>query len=321
MYIGSLGDRKCEGYLALKDTSCGIKLVSATNSAQTGSKKIIIFVFFGMVFSFGELAPAKSVPTELCSEQTYTERVIQKLEGGDLGKASSPGARARSDARKAAASTSVHAFTSPASHGSQPEAGKKLAKELKPNSGTGTGTGNGLFSGRTSSRARPNPHNPGCGGGPRSVTVLDQAKKLEQEKNYHSIPTRDGADAKLTEKSNRHFTSKHAHEVGIDDRLPANPNQKSTKYAQVRSRVNKENNEKVRNVLEDVLNDKDSTIYPDVSVRGISSRVFHSEKYGTGDSGLIVAIHNEGPHKDHIMKAHSSSEQQIQNIEQKNILD
>ena len=59
----------------------------------------------------------------------------------------------------------------------------------------------------------------------------------------------------MTDKSTNHLTSKHADVLGINDPLSPNPNQKLTKYKQIRTRVNKENKEKFEDIVEEILKD------------------------------------------------------------------
>ena len=92
-------------------------------------------------------------------------------------------------------------------------------------------------------RTAPKIVNPGCAGGPRSITVLSQSKSSKQD-SVREISAHDGVKGRLTDKSTKHLTSKHGHEVDIDDLLPPNPNQKPTNYekTQTRTRINKKNN-------------------------------------------------------------------------------
>ena len=58
MYIGYLQDRKLLGYPALKDTSCGIKLVLITDSTVLQSKRIMVVIFLEVLIVFGNVKPA-----------------------------------------------------------------------------------------------------------------------------------------------------------------------------------------------------------------------------------------------------------------------
>ena len=114
----------------------------------------------------------------------------------------------------------------------------------------------------------------------------------------------------MTDKSANHLTTKHAHEVGIDDSLPPNPNQKPTKYEQIRTRVNKENKEKFMDIVEEMLQDPTTQPYPGVSIRGIKGNGYYNENYG-GESGFFVGIHIEGRFVGQIKKAQLISGQQL----------
>lgn len=100
--------------------------------------------------------------------------------GGDLGKPISPGAKARTDARKSSTtgarstkesrsnrSSFVEGCLQNPSRRSRPAAANRLVQKFRPGGQAGE---NGFF-GRFSTRPTPNPHNPGCAGGPRSITV------------------------------------------------------------------------------------------------------------------------------------------------------
>ena len=244
---------------------------------------------------------------------------LLKFSGGDLGKGSSPGARARNDARKAitnkpkaaksksGGSSFAEAWLSNPSKRSRPAAANRLAQQFQTGPAEG---GNGLF-GRFSARPTPDPYNPGCAGGPRSITVLNQSKSSEQN-SAREITDHGGLKGILTDKSANHLTSKHGHEVGIDDPLPPNPSQKLTAYKQVRTRINNENKEKFGDVLEEILKDPNTEPFPDVSMRGIKGHGYYSEDYG--ESGFFVGIHNEGEFTGQIKKAQSVTPEQLQKL-------
>ena len=253
-------------------------------------------------------------------------RNLLKLSGGDLGKGSSPGARARSDARKAitnkpkaakskpGGSSFAEAWLSNPSKRSRPAAANRLAQQFQ--SGPAEG-GNGLF-GRFSARPTPDPYNPGCAGGPRSITVLSQSKSSEQD-SVREVTAHDGVKGRLTDKSTNHLTSKHGDVLGIDDPLPPNPNQKPTKYKQIRTRVNKENKEKFGDIVEEILKDPTTEPYPDVSMRGIKGHGYYTENYG--ESGFFVGIHTEGEFAGQIKKAQPISDQQLKTLQEENRMD
>lgn len=72
----------------------------------------------------------------------------------------------------------------------------------------------------------------------RITTVLNG-----QQDNTRTISMYDGSQADITERSVDHLLSKHGHNLGIDDKLPPNLNQKPRKYEQPRTRVNAKNRE------------------------------------------------------------------------------
>lgn len=177
--------------------------------------------------------------------------------------------------------------------------------------------GNGLF-GQFFARPTPDPYNPGCAGGPRSITVLSQSKSSEQD-SVREITAHDGLKAILTDKSANHLTSKHGHEVGIDDPLPPNPNQKTTKYKQVRTRINNENKEKFGEILEKILQDPNTESFPGVSIRGINGQGYYNKDYG--EDGFFIGIHTEGEFTGQIKKAQPMSDPQLDFLREFNQVD
>ena len=169
--------------------------------------------------------------------------------------------------------------------------------------------------GRFSAQLTPDPYNPGCAGGPRSITVLSQSKSSEQDSG-REITAHDGVKGRLTDKSTNHLTSKHGDVLGIDDPLPPNLNQKPTKYKQIRTRVNKENKEKFGDIVEEILKDPTTEPYPDVSMRGIKGHGYYTENYG--ESGFFVGIHTEGEFAGQIIKAQPFSDQQFKTLQEEN---
>ena len=271
--------------------------------SKCGIVQKVTIGFFTVVVAlglrFGSLRPVEPI----IQSQTQIERQLQhsrstqpykaidgfkspsvsnllKLSGGDLGKGSSPGARARSDARKAITNRPKAARSKPGESGyaeawssnpskrSRPAAANRFAQQFQTGPAEG---GNGLF-GRFSARPTPDPYNPGCTGGPRSITVLSQSKSSKED-SVREITAHDGLKGRLTDKSTNHLTSKHGDVLGIDDPLPPNPNQKPTKYEQTRTRVNKENKEKFGDTVEEILKDPNTEPYPDVSMRGIKGQI------------------------------------------------
>lgn len=167
----------------------------------------------------------------------------------------------------------------------------------------------GLFS----ARPTPDPSNLGCAGGPRSITVISGQRNSDSSTN---LTAHDGFEAKLTDKSENHLTSKHGHKFGVDDPLPRNPNQKPTKFEQTRTRLNNENKAKVRQEIKSILSNTKSDVYTDVNIRGIQGRVYHCK-----DTNRVVGIHTEGKFAGQIMKAQPISERQLEFLRELNILD
>jgi hypothetical protein len=235
-------------------------------------------------------------------------RNFLKFSDGDLGKISNPGARARSDARKAITNSRLKAAKS--KPGGSPFA-ESFTVEPKFPARPGR-NGDGLFS-RFTPQPTPDPHNPGCAGGPRSITVLSGQRNSDSSTNLTAY---DGFEAKLTDKSESHLTSKHGHKFGVDDPLPRNSNQKPTKYEQTRTRLNNENKAKVREEIKSILSNTKSDVYTDVTSRGIQGRVYHCK-----DTNRVVGIHTEGEFAGQIMKAQPISERQLEFLGGLNILD
>ena len=186
---------------------------------------------------------------------------------------------------------------------SRPAAANRLAQQFQTGPAEG---GNGLF-GRFSARPTTDPYNPGCAGGPRSITVLSGQRNSDSSTNLTAY---DGFEAKLTDKSENHLTSKHGHKFGVDDPLPPNPNQKPTKYEQTRTRVTNENKSKVREEIKSILSNTKRDVYTD------QGRVYHCK-----DTNRVVGIHTEGEFAGQIMKAQPISDPQLDLLRESNILD
>ena len=117
----------------------------------------------------------------------------------------------------------AQAWMSNPSQRSRPAAANRLAQQFQT---VPAENGNGLF-GRFSARPTPDPLNPGCAGGPRSLTVRSGQRNSDLSTNLTAY---DGFESELTDRSLNHLTSKHGHKFGVDDPLSRNPNQKPTKY-------------------------------------------------------------------------------------------
>ena len=175
------------------------------------------------------------------------------------------------------------------------------------------------LSGRFSAQSTPDPSNPGCGGGPRSIIVLSQSKSSEQD-SVREITGHDGRTAQFTDKSASHLTSNHGHSVGINDPLPLSPNQKSRKHPIVRTRINKQNKEEFGDTLEKILEDPRTQILPEISIRGIKGHGYYTKHYG-GKNGFFVGIHDEGEFKGQIKKAQPVSPFQLKKLKKDKKID
>lgn len=174
------------------------------------------------------------------------------------------------------------------------------------------GNVDGLF-GRSTPRPSSDSRNPGCASGPRSITVLSGQRHSDESTRLTAY---DGLEAKLTDKTENHVTSKHGHEFGVDDPLPRNPNQKPTKYKQTRTPINNENKAKVRDEIQSILSNPDTHIYSDVKIRGIQGQVYHCEY-----TDRIVGIHTEGEFAGQIMKAQPITDIQLELLRELNKID
>ena len=253
--------------------------------------------------------------------------LLRLQSGGEWKPKSGPGPRAKADARKAPANRARNSKAGNSQSGGsffaealtpnyfnrlRPAAANRLAQQFQTGPVEG---GNGLF-GRFSARPTPDPSNPGCAGGPRSITVLSGQRNSDSSTN---LTAHDGFEAKLTDKSENHLRSKHSkhgHKFGVDDPLPRNPNQKPTKFEQTRTRLNNENKAKVREEIKSILSNTKSDVSTDVSIRGIQGRVYHCK-----DTNRVVGIHTEGKFAGQIMKAQPISERQLEFLRELNILD
>jgi hypothetical protein len=261
---------------------------------------------------------------EIQNQQNQTPEVLKsalEIRCGDLSK-SGPGPKAKADARNAVNNRSpksaksksggsgfAEALSSNHSNRSRPAAANRLAQQFQTGPAKG---GNGLF-GRFTPQPTPDPHNPGCTGRPRSITVLSGQRNSDSSTKLIAY---DGFEAKLTDKSENHLTSKHGHKFGVDDPLPRNPNSKPTKYEQTRTRLNHENKAKVREEIKSILSNTNSDIYTDVSIRGIQGRVYNCK-----DTNRVIGIHTEGEFAGQIMKAQPISDPQLDLLRELNILD
>ena len=218
-------------------------------------------------FPVQESSPAQIVRT-VSSENPYVRNLL-KISGGDLGKPSSPGARAQTQARNARKGSKgfAEAWLESPYRRSRPAAANRLAQQLQTGQAKG---GNGLF-GRFSARSTPDPSNPGCAGGPRSITVISSQKNPSSfgEQNTRIIEAHDGFKATMTDRSARHLTANHGHTFGINDPLPHQPTRNSTSYPQIRTRINKVNLKRLVDTVDEILKDPISEIFRNIKIRGL----------------------------------------------------
>ena len=273
-----------------------------------------------------QMEQQKETYHRVINEESSSSSIATQIRGGDLGK-SGPGAKARSDALKAAKNANkpkaakpkpggryfAEAWSPNPSKRSRPAAANRLAQQFQTAPAEG---GNGLF-GRFSARPTPDPSNPGCAGGPRSITVRRQSKSSAED-SVREITAHDGVKGKLTDKSTNHLTSKHGHEVGINDPLPLFPNQKPGKYpsTDIRTRINAENKKQFGDILEKILKDPKTEPFPGVSIRGTKSHGYYNKNYG--EFGFFIGIHEEGKFKGLIKKAQPISPPQLEILEKFN---
>ena len=150
------------------------------------------------------------------------------------------------------------------------------------------------------------------------IETENECKSTEQN-SVREITGHDGVKGTLTDKSTNHLTSNHGHYLGIDDPLPLNPNQKTKKYKQIRTRINKENKEKFGDIVEEILRDPNTEPYPGISIRGVKSHGYYTENYG--ESGFFIGIHSEGEFKGQIKKAQPISDKQLKTLQEENRID
>lgn len=129
------------------------------------------------------------------------------------------------------------------------------------------------------------------------------------------IVERDEQPVKITSKSKKHLTSRHAHEVGLDDPVLLNPNQKPSKYPinNGRTKTTEENAEGFTDIVEEILQSSESDYFSEVDIRGTRAHRYLNTNYGKGE-GSSVGIHEEGEFKGQVKKAPSLSEEQLDNL-------
>jgi len=153
----------------------------------------------------------------------------------------------------------------------------------------------------------------------KSIARMEESSDSEEEEceaTEHSIReiiAHDGVKGRLTDKSANHLTSKHAHDLGIDDPLPPSLNQKPGKFTQIRTRINKENKKQFTGTLEKILQDPNTEVFPGVSISGIKGHGYYTEDYG--QSGFFIGIHTEGEFAGQIMRAQPVTPEQLEKLQ------
>jgi hypothetical protein len=257
--------------------------------------------------------------------EKLSESPVLELSGGDLTPTSPTGEipgidstkvgpkRKKTKSKKSNSGSTgfAQSFTQNTPYDSRPAGAKRAAQKFTT---LPSENGNGLF-GRFTARPKPSFNNPGCSAGPRSVTVMHQAKSGQQESG-RTMTTHDGFKALLKDRQADHLTSNHGHNYGIDDQLPANPNQKVTKHPQVRTRINNKNRAVAGDFMEDTLQNPATETYPSMTMRGTKGRGYYNQETNT-----FVGIHTEGDLAGQIIKAQPLSEQQVQILREQNRVD
>ena len=247
------------------------------------------------------------------------------LSGGDLGKSSSPGARAKNAAHlasqmrsrsgsKPAKSGVADAWSPSLGRRSRTQAADRLGRKLNGRHGQGH------FSGEVK-HPNSNFFYGGCHGGPKSVKIGRSWSELAAEANgekasqqsnpkpYREMKDLTGKRVKLDQDSHRHLLNKHGRALNVDDLLPPSQNQKPTKWPQTRTRINKQNLETSAKRMEEIINSPRTDVYKNVNNRGIRSTVYHDP-----DTDTIIAVHTEGKFDGQIKKAQPISPSQLEKL-------
>ena len=171
----------------------------------------------------------------------------------------------------------------------------------------------------------------GKGAGPRSITIVGATQNAGSEKkqplsgswNYQNSPSYiekirfyDGYEAETLNSSLDHLLSKHGHSFDINDAFPLNPNQKPTKYPQIRTKISSGNRDQFRGNIKEFGQNSDLTIFKDLKIRGKLGRAYFCE-----ETRRVVGISTEGPDAGRIIKAQPLGEVQINILRTQNRLD
>ncbi len=124
---------------------------------------------------------------------------------------------------------------------------------------------------------------------------------------------------KLTDKSTNHLTSKHGHDLGINDPLPPSSDQNPGKFPKIRTRINKHNKKQFADTLEKILQDPKTQVFPNINIRGKKGQDYFTDDYGP--SGFFIGIMTEGEFADQIIKAQPVGDKQLKILQELNKMD
>jgi hypothetical protein len=156
----------------------------------------------------------------------------------------------------------------------------------------------------------------------KTWTALE-ARKGSAESKVYQLETCDGRKWGLTDKSSSHLVSNHGHDIGINDLLPVNPNQKLSKYPSknLRTRVNEENKRIFRNTLQEYLLDLDTDVRRGITIRGQEGIGYLTTKHPGDTKWYFMGGPIEGPLKNNILRAQGISPQQYEILITQNRID
>ena len=230
------------------------------------------------------------------------QRTLGLPRGGEWPPKSGPGARAKADARKAASNRAGNSKA-----GNSQSIGSPFAEAftVKPNFSTRPGRNGDELVGRFPPQPTPDPHNPGCAGGPRSITVLSGQRNSES--SSETVTFNDGYKAQVGNVQLDKILVKHGHQWGIEDKdltntRDANNNLFPGKPEQIRTRLTPENREKLRTGIQKMASSSKLELYPNYPISGDMGRA-----YLCPDTGLFLGIDKN----DVIRKAYVASEKLI----------
>lgn len=150
---------------------------------------------------------------------------------------------------------------------------------------------------------------------------LNKDAKSQKLKIVKTLKTNIDKDGVLTKKSSSHITSKHGHQLGVDDRLPPNASDQNSKYPKIYTRTNKETETVVGNTIQTILLDKQTVFYSKVNIKGQDGVCWYnprndfaiSSEYA--DNGVIVGGFNSSDTGEIVVTiGHSANERQVENL-------